>query len=416
MAKVVPFCALRYDFSKAGEPGTLVCPPYDAVSGTRREELADSNPNNAIVLELPTGAGKYAAAGSTLNRMLETGVLFEEKTPCLYYYERTYLLKGGTKRIGGYVARVGLAEQGEGVIIPHENTLSGPKADRFELLKTTGCSFSPVYALFEDKARALAAHTKRLLAEKPEAEFTAEGDLHRFWVISDPETYLPVCSLFADKKLFIADGHHRYETALNFRRYLRETGVKVEGNHPANFVMMLLCDIDDPGLTVLPIHRLLHSLPDFDAAALLGLWSANFDIIPMKGPETAEAELAKHAAQNAFGFYAGGGDWHLMVLKHPIASADPLDGLDVSVLHKLILEPMGIDRENMAAQRNLEYTKSAEELIAGVQSGRYNAGFLMNGTKVAQITAVAGAGEKMPQKSTWFFPKPVTGLYMNKIL
>ncbi|HOP10869.1 MAG TPA: DUF1015 domain-containing protein [Oscillospiraceae bacterium] len=416
MARVSPFCALRYNFNRAGEPGTLVCPPYDAVSEKRRAELAETNPNNAIVLELPTGSDKYAAAKFTLNQMLEDGVLFEEQTPCLYYYERTYILKGETKRIGGYVARVGLAEHDEGVIIPHENTLSGPKADRFELLKITGCSFSPVYALFEDKTRELALHTKYLTSEKPEVEFTAEGDLHRFWVIKDAEKYQPVCNLFTDKKLFIADGHHRYETALNFRRHLRESGVKVEGDHPANSVMILLCDIDDPGLTVLPIHRLLHSLPDFDAASLLKLWSKDFNITRLPNPGTAEAELTKHTAQNAFGFYAGGDEWYLMTLKTPIDSTDPLDTLDVSVLHKLILEPMGIDRENMAAQKNLDYTKSAEELIAGVQSGKYNAGFFMNGTKVSQITAVAGAGEKMPQKSTWFFPKPVTGLYMNKIL
>ena len=416
MARVSPFCALRYNFNRAGEPGTLVCPPYDAVSEKRRAELAETNPNNAIVLELPTGSDKYAAAKFTLNQMLEDGVLFEEQTPCLYYYERTYILKGETKRIGGYVARVGLAEHDEGVIIPHENTLSGPKADRFELLKITGCSFSPVYALFEDKTRELALHTKYLTSEKPEVEFTAEGDLHRFWVIKDAEKYQPVCNLFTDKKLFIADGHHRYETALNFRRHLRESGIKVEGDHPANSVMILLCDIDDPGLTVLPIHRLLHSLPDFDAASLLKLWSKDFNITRLPNPGTAEAELTKHTAQNAFGFYAGGDEWYLMTLKTPIDSTDPLDTLDVSVLHKLILEPMGIDRENMAAQKNLDYTKSAEELIAGVQSGKYNAGFFMNGTKVSQITAVAGAGEKMPQKSTWFFPKPVTGLYMNKIL
>lgn len=416
MAKVTPFCALRYDFDKAGEPGTLVCPPYDAVSETRRDELAKTNPHNAIVLELPTGSDKYTAAKTTLNQMLTNGVLFEEKTSCLYYYERTYELKGETKRIGGYVARVGLSEHDEGVIIPHENTLSGPKADRFELLKITGCSFSPVYALFEDKTRALAAHTKQLLAEKPEVEFTAEGDLHRFWVISDSKKYQPICTLFNDKKLYIADGHHRYETALNFRRHLRETGIKIDGDHPANSVMMLLCDIDDPGLTVLPIHRLLHSLPDFNAESLLKRWSKDFNITRLPNPETAEAELAKHAEQNAFGFYADGNEWYLLTLKTPISSADPLDTLDVSVLHKLILEPIGIDRENMAAQKNLEYTKSAQELIAGVQSGKYNAGFLMNGTKVSQITAVAGAGKKMPQKSTWFYPKPVTGLYMNKIL
>lgn len=416
MAKVTPFCALRYNFNKAGEPGTLVCPPYDAVSEARRAELAAGNPNNAIVLELPSGSDKYTSAKATLHQMLESGVLFEEKTPCLYYYERTYELKGETKRIGGYIARVGLAEHDEGVIIPHENTLSGPKADRFELLKITGCSFSPVYALFEDKTRALAAHTKRSIAEKPEAEFYAEGDLHRFWVISDNEKYQPVCNLFADKKLFIADGHHRYETALNFRRHLRENGIKVEGDHPANSVMMLLCDIDDPGLTVLPIHRLLHSLPGFDAEALLRQWSKDFNITCLQNPENAETELSKYAAQNAFGFYEGGNDWYLLTLKTPISSADPLDTLDVSVLHKLILEPIGIDRENMAAQKNLEYTKSAQELIAGVQSGKYNAGFFMNGTKVSQITAVAGVGKKMPQKSTWFYPKPVTGLYMNKIL
>ncbi|HPS35742.1 MAG TPA: DUF1015 domain-containing protein [Oscillospiraceae bacterium] len=416
MAEVIPFRALRYHYKRAGDPGTLVCPPYDAVSEERRAELAQINSNNAIVLELPVGSDKYEAAKTTLDRMLSDGVLFEEKTPCLYYYERTYILKDETRRIGGYVARVGLAEQSEGVIIPHENTLSGPKADRFELLKVTGCSFSPVYSLFEDKTRELAAHTERLLTEKPEVEFFAEGDLHRFWVISDSKKYLPICKLFENKKLFIADGHHRYETALNFRRYLGESGVKVEGDHPANFVMMLLCDIDDPGLTVLPIYRLLHALPHFDASAFLKLWSNYFEITKLKHPETAEAELAKHADRNAFGFYAGGDDWYLMTIINPIDSTDPLDTLDVSVLHKLVLEPIGIDRENMAAQRNLDYTKSAEDLIAGVKSGKYNAGFFMNGTKVAQITAVAGAGEKMPQKSTWFFPKPVTGLYMNKIL
>ena len=425
MATVRPFRALRYAES-AGTPAELCCPPYDIVSEEERLAFLARNPNNIIRLELPReGADPYAVAAEELARMTKEGVLRREETDCLYLYREAFTVKGRAYAFTGIVARVGLVPFSEGVVLPHEWTLSKAKQDRFALMDATRCNFSSIYSLYEDESGATAGRIARLTAAAPDQSFTdGEGVTHSLWIVRDPAETAALCADFADRKLYIADGHHRYETALAFRDHLRETGQAVPGD-AADYCLMTLVALDDPGLVVFPTHRVVRGLEGFDAAALATSCADAFDVAPLADDTDDDALLAAAAqkGETAFVFYAGRGKAWLLTLRDtsgvdaacPDASAAYKE-LDVTRLHSLILEKrLGIDKANMAAQINLTYTRSAEEAKALVDRGEANACFLINPTRVAQIRAVAAAGDKMPQKSTYFYPKLITGLVMNRL-
>ncbi|MCL2488592.1 MAG: DUF1015 domain-containing protein, partial [Oscillospiraceae bacterium] len=261
----------------------------------------------------------------------------------------------------------------------------------------------------------------------PISEMTDEnGLIHQLWAVTDPAVVAQIVNGFADTKLYIADGHHRYETALNYRNYCRENAVADSGDGIAaggsDYVMMMLVEMSHPGLAVFPTHRLLRELADFDSAAVIAACTADFDC------DTVAIEDAKQALDNAYMagdksvvFYTGGETATLMTLRDRavmdaiLPEGSPASrGLDVNVLHLLVLERLlGIDKANMANQTNLTYTRSWDQAVAGVAAGRFQCCFLMNPTRVSEIRDVAAAGEKMPQKSTYFYPKLITGLTMN---
>ncbi len=425
MAVVRPFRALRYAAS-AGLPEELCCPPYDIVSEEQRLAFLARNPHNVIRLELPReGEDPYAAAGEELRRMTGEGVLRREETPCLYLYRESFEVEGRRYAFTGIVARVELTPFSEGVVLPHEETLSKAKQDRFRLMEATGCNFSSVYSLYEDEGGVTASRLARLTQAEPDLSFEdADGVTHTLWTVRDPEETAALCTDFAARKLYIADGHHRYETALSFRDALRQQGLAKPGD-AADFILMTLVALDDPGLVVFPTHRVIRDLPDFDADRLVAACQGAFAVSPLPDGSDGSAELRAgyEAGETAFVLYAGGGKQWLLTLRdasavdraYPDASAAWKE-LDVTRLHTLILERLlGIDKANMAAQINLTYTRSADEARSLVDSGKANACFLINPTKVSQIRAVATAGEKMPQKSTYFYPKLITGLVMNRL-
>ena len=280
----------------------------------------------------------------------------------------------------------------------------------------TGCNFSQVYSMYIDDAHTITPQIDAIAARRPDIAFTyADGVTHRLWIESDESKCAALAGAFADKQLFIADGHHRYETALNYRNHLRETRGDA-GN--ADCVMMMLVDIDHPGLVVLPTHRILFGLPDFSAECTLAALSGMFAVRNIAKEQIANA-LAE-SEDTAFVFYADG-KARLLTLKDSRAMSaavpdrsDAYRALDVAVLHSLILEPcFGIDRENMARGENLRYTRDAAEAVAEVDAGAAQAAFVINPTRVRQIKDVALAGDKMPQKSTYFYPKIITGLLFN---
>jgi hypothetical protein len=246
----------------------------------------------------------------------------------------------------------------------------------------------------------------------------------KLWIETDEEIIAKLVADFADRKLYIADGHHRYETALNYRNYCRENGISKPGD-PQDFQMIYLVDMEHPGLVVFPTHRLVRDLPNFDKEAVLEKCSEFFYIDEKEGTDTMEEDLKKlyDEGKKAFGFYCGKGEWFLLTLKNIDIMSQMLpdvskasQSLDVSVLHTLILEKIfGIDKENMAKQINLTYTKFFTEAIDGVDKGEFQCSFVLNPTRVTEIRDVAAAGEKMPQKSTYFYPKMITGMVMNNL-
>ena len=425
MANVRPFRALRYS-ERAGAPEELCCPPYDIVSEQERLAFLARNPNNVIRLELPReGADPYAAAARELARMTDQGILRREESDCLYLYRESFSVKGVAYAFTGIVARVGLTPFSEGVVLPHEETLSKAKKDRFALMDATRCNFSSIYSLYEDEGGVTAARLAALTADAPDQSFTdAEGVTHTLWIVRDRAAAEAVCADFADRKLYIADGHHRYETALAFRDHLRETGQAKPGDG-ADYCLMTLVAMDDPGLVVFPTHRVVRGLERFDADALAAACADAFDVERLPAGADVDALLAAAARESrtAFCFYAGADRQWLLTLRDASGvdaacpgASDAYKGLDVTRLHTLILEKrLGIDKANMAAQINLTYTRSEEEARALVDEGDADCAFLINATRVSQIRAVAAAGEKMPQKSTYFYPKLITGLVMNRL-
>jgi len=420
MATIYPFRAWRFS-ETAGDMTTLVCPPYDIISEEQRRAYLAQNPHNIIRLELPReGEDPYAEAGKTVREWCEDGTLTRDSEAAFYVYDITFTVNGEQKNVGGLLAAVELSPFSEGVVLPHEWTLSKAKTDRLNLMKATNFNFSDIYSLYQ-------ADTSAVLAEAMKGEpltdlVDGEGLRHRLWAITDDATVKAVQAAFDGVKLYIADGHHRYETALNYKNWRIEQGLPVGG---ADRVMMMLVDMSHPGLVVFPTHRLLRDLPAFDAEALLEKCEADFDV--ERGLTLDEANRKLGAAyddgKKAFVVYAGGDRAALLTLTNETLMDDLLPAespvsrqLDVNVLHSAILERLlGIDKENMAQQINLTYTRDEQEAVDGVQNGTYQCAILLNPTRVSEIQGVAAAGEKMPQKSTYFYPKLITGLTMNQL-
>lgn len=426
MAEIKPFAALRFT-PKAGDPAALTCPPYDIISEEERKAYLKANSHNVIRLELPrperAEEDPYAVAGRTLEEWMREGILAVDRRPGLYIYEEAFTVGGRSYAVRGFICRVKLEAFSKGIILPHEETLSKAKADRFNLMCATGCNFSQIYSLYMDESGRTRKAVEALSAGAPAQSFTdADGVTHRLWIAEDGPAVEEICRQFTDRKLYIADGHHRYETALRYRDHLQETG---EETGDSDSVMMMLVDMENPGLVVFPTHRIVRDLPDFDGAALLEASEEYFVVETHASLKNMEEALAKKyaAGEKAFGFYDGGEGWHLLTLRDTAVMAQLLPGkskalreLDVSVLHTLVLERLlHIDADNLARQINLTYTRNQEEALTAVREGA-NCSFILNPTRVEEIAAVAAAGEKMPQKSTYFYPKLITGLVMNKII
>ena len=422
MAAVYPFRALQYTAS-AGDIAALTCPPYDVVSEAQRKAYLAQNPHNRIRLELPReGEDVYAAAADTLSDWLAEGVLDTADVPAFYLYAMDFSVGGRPYSVAGMIGEVELSPFSEGVILPHEETLSKAKEDRFRLMKATGCNFSTIYSLYRDEDNILNVMDFAASARMQWDMTDGDGIRHRLWAIENPADCARLSAHFADKKLYIADGHHRYETALRYRDDRRAAGAPVGG--PADRVMMLLVEMSHPGLVVFPTHRVLRRLPDFDAQALLSACAPQFAVTSLTRDGIAAALDAAYAkGETAFGLYTGGDGAALLTLRDPGVMDELLPELspasrhlDVTVLHALILERiLHIDKADMAAQRSLTYTRSLPEALDMVQQGQSSGAFLLNPTRVPQLAAVAAAGEKMPQKSTYFYPKPITGLVMRSL-
>lgn len=429
MAEIKAFRGLRYT-DKAGKIGEVCCPPYDIISKKEREMFIEKNDCNVIRLELPNtdnidGFEAYATARKYLNQWLDKEILRKDDKDGIYIYEMDFDVNGVKYSVKGYICLVKLEEFSKAIILPHEETLSKAKTDRFNLMTATGCNFSQIYSLYMDEDGKAFDVVEQASKGNADSVFTdADGVTHKLWCCYDKELQAQLIAQMADKKLYIADGHHRYETALNFRNFVAE-------NKPADqlgtsqYVCMMLVNMENKGLVVFPTHRIVRDLENYSYEQVINGCKEYFDVTENLDRATAENKLAQMYSdgKKAFVMYKGNQCYTLLVLKDlatmetlmPICSK-ALKELDVSVLHTLVLERIfGIDKANMANQVNLTYTKIVDEAVEAVDSGKANCSFILNPTRVSEIRDVALAGEKMPQKSTYFYPKLTTGLVMNKI-
>lgn len=420
MAGFMPFRGLRYA-ADGEELAKKLCPPYDIISPSQRDELVRKDDHNFVRVELPQGEETYAQAARLIKEWIADGTLKTEKKAAFYVYEEKFSVGGETLKIKGVIGALKLEEFSKGVVLPHEETLSKAKDDRFKLLDATRVNTSLIYSMYESdpETRTL---IDSLSSGAPDAEaLTEDGIEHRLWVSTDENKNTALSARFSDKKLYIADGHHRYETALNFRNALREKSGTVPGD-PADSVMMFVIDIFDPGLVVFPTHRLVRNVEGFDADALMNELSAVFEIEELSEPGQIAQRLGAAGERRTIGFYAAGKARVLTLRDESAADFIPdhclaYKRLDVTALHSLILERyFGIDRQNMATQKSLVYTRDPDEAFAKVDAGEFQCAFILNPTKIKQIADVAVSGDKMPQKSTYFYPKLVTGLVMRELI
>ncbi len=423
MAQIKSFKGLRYS-TNAGDLNELVCPPYDIISDSQRENFIETNEHNIIRLELPKGENAYAKAGETLRKWLSEGFLAKDDKEGIYVYEMEFSAgkKTGMK-VKGFISLVKLEEFSKGIVLPHEETLSKAKQDRFNLMSETNCNFSQIYSLYMDEDNSAYSLIDMASQKNPDAEITdGDGVIHRMWCVYDEEIISALSAKFSDKKIYIADGHHRYETALNYHKHLVEQGKAKEGDL-SGYVCMMLVNMENDGLVVFPTHRIVRDLESFDAQSLIEKCGEYFEISTADAT-SIEEELASlyEKGEKAFGLVCEDNKSHILILKNKNIMKEILDdksdaycGLDVSILHSLVLERIfGIDKENMANQKNLTYTKIFAEAIDAVNSKVANCAFILNPTRVTEIRDVALANEKMPQKSTYFYPKLITGMVMNK--
>lgn len=421
MAKIKPFSALKYS-ADSDKIKSLVCPPYDIISDSERQSLLDKTPHNLIRLELPKGENAYEDAAKTLKAWLNEGVMKEDSQEGIYIYEEKFEAYGKKYSLKGFISLVFLHDFSENVVLPHEETLSKAKQDRFNLMQSTGVSFSQIYSLYMDEDRAVSSYIDTLSQNKPDISFKTEDNIeHNLWCVYDKEAISYLSDKMADKKLYIADGHHRYETALNFRNTYSKD--RCDEGERLNYCMMMLVNMENDGLVVFPTHRIVHSLHSFDKDVVLEECKKHFEIESIDEDKiTSALSDAEENSKKAFVLCLGESDFKLLTLKNEEIMSEILAdksaayrNLDVSVLHSLVLEGLfKIDKENMANQKNLRYTRDISEAIDSVKSGEANCSFLINPTMVTEIRDVALANEKMPQKSTYFYPKIITGLVMNR--
>ena len=430
MTVIAPLRPLRYAVANLA---TVVAPPYDVISAADRAELVARDPHNVARLILPDGEGdtRYANAAALLAAWRAEGVLVRDETPSFYRYDQTFAPPGGgaKRRRRGLLALVRTAPYADRVVLPHERTLAGPKEDRLKLFRATRTNLSPGFMLYRDPARAIDA---AIATGVPFAAFrTPDGVDHELARIAEPDAVRAIVDHMAKGSLLIADGHHRYETAL---RYAGETDAALAAaGTPAGpraehrFFMAFLCNGDDPDLVVFPTHRFVHSLAGFSFGEFVQRAASLFRVTPASAdPASLVAELRDLGRSGtAFAAVAPGGRAVLLALRsdvdlaaHPTLGARPavVRRTDVAVLHGGVLEHLlGISLEAQAAKTNLSYLQDPADGVRRLETGEGQVLFVMNATPVAQVREVAEAGEVMPQKSTYFYPKVLTGLAIHTL-
>lgn len=429
--KILPLRGYRYHPEKAQDLSAAVAPPYDQIDPEIQGKLYAMHPHNIVRITFgrdePGDDGernKYSRAKEHLERWIAEGVFLRESEPAIYPYHQIYRVGAEIVTRRGFIALGELSEYSEGVVLPHERTHPKPKEDRLKLLEATGADIGLIFMLTGDPRGDLLAATSPPPGSAPLAEARdLKGEIHRLWKITDQRAIAGAQALMADRSVIIADGHHRYETALEYRR--RRSG--------ADLKLMAFFSLEAPGLTILPNHRLVHRVEGFALDRLLAGAGRWFDAerLPAMGDAGEEASLIMAAllaqakrARPAVAVVAGSGPACLLTLREgasgsipwPSATSPAWRGLVVSVLHEGLLKPfLDITDDKLSQKTHVEYTADSSEAVTLARKGSYQAAFVIPPTTPEELQAVVRAGELLPQKSTHFYPKLLDGLVFTRL-
>jgi uncharacterized protein (DUF1015 family) len=425
VAEVRPFRALRY------APGldlpNLICPPFDTISPQQQRLLHGRSDYNAVRIELAEdGEERYRAAARTLAEWLSSGVLRRDERAAFYLYRQTFS-RGGTPRTRTILfARLRLTPWDKGEVLPHEQTFGGPKEDRLKLLRATRLNTSPVYLLYRDPGRLAAPLLDQTAAAAPpQAEFSSgDGQEHALWVLDEPLLAERIQRALSPQTLYVADGHHRYETALAYRDEVRDGAEDWTGDEPENFVLAALTAADDPGLLVLPIHRVTRAPAPLENA--LRRLEEVFHVRPVRSLEEACSALGEAGGSLSVFALAAAERPELLVLTPrsvhagdrfmPEGRSQAWRSLDYAIANHVILQyGLALEEEQMQDYSSVWFTEDAAEAVEQVRSGRARYAILMNPVPVGRVLAIADSGERMPQKSTFFYPKVPAGLVFSPL-
>jgi len=441
MAKIKPFKGIYYNPEKIYDLKDVTAPPYDVISPNEQQNYYKLHPQNIIRLILGRTSNldtsqnnRYTRAAVTFEKWLAESILIQDRSPALYLTSVEFILENKKIERFGLIALVGLEPFEKGIVLPHEKTFSRVKSERLELIKRCQANFSSIFSLYSDRSSNILNALKDAACSKTaDMNFVDDkGQRHQLWRITDKAAQRNFCKDMEAQNLFIADGHHRYETALNYRNWVASNNPDFDENHPANYVMMYLCSMEDPGLIILPAHRILRSVQDSKLDGFIEKAQKYFNIttipISVNNKEKTKMEfissLKANASTNSIGvFMANRQAYYLLVLKPNIMSqlfghelSNSLQSLDVIVLTRLIfIEILGFDQASLDNEKLISYSSVANQALAAVETDENDIAFILNSTKIEQVRKIAEEGLIMPRKSTYFFPKVITGQVINNL-
>lgn len=433
MAEVQPFRGFRYDLARVGNLSDVIAPPYDVIDPALQKALYDRSPHNVVRLilnkETPADSennNRYTRAAQTLRDWINEGILAQDSARCLYVYNQEFEVEGKRYTRRGFMARVRLEKFGAGRIYPHEETMSGPKADRLKLFHATNMNLSQIFGLFPDEGGEVQAKLDAATVAAPPIQATDHlGVVSKLWPIADQSVIGAVSRLLAPKPIFIADGHHRYETALRYLDEKQQAGEVTSADAPANFVLMMLVSMHDPGLVILPTHRLVSLPSDVNADQLRSVLGNHFELdVVGKGPEAARQTwewIEADGGQSLLGFgtVADGvwmtGRFKSTALMAQVAGEHSAEwrGLAVAVLQRVILEKLLPEWGQKAP--TCQYVHLLKEVNDAAAAKSCQLAVLVPPASMQHVEKIAGNLEKMPPKSTYFYPKLLTGLVFHSL-
>jgi uncharacterized protein (DUF1015 family) len=423
VAFIYPFRGFRYNKAVVGDFNQVVAQPYDKTTPDMQDAYYQRSPYNVVRITLNVEKRqdpetRYAEAGSIFRKWIAARVLEQDPLPAIYAYYQEYAVDGVLKLQRGFIALLDLKKSESG-IIPHEQTLAAPKQDRLQLMRSLEGNEDLIYMLYSDDPLSVNGIVENNISGRaPEVEVTDEyGAVHRLWAVTEPEAINSIQQIMQSRDLFIADGHHRFETSVNYLKECEQRGWQPASVESFDKRMVACFNITD-GITILPTHRLIRDLPVFDAQSFLRAAEEHFTVEILSSAAELWQRMKAGRTDHVFGFYAATLQ-RFCLLRLNSKEREHLDGLqllDVSILHTLLLDRcLGIDASKLKAQANVDYERERDISIRLVDEGKYQAAFFLNSTTADQVQSIASLGERMPQKSTDFYPKLLTGLVFTKM-